>query len=177
MSTGEGSAVPVSSAVPDPGGRRTDGRRLVVAWGPVCVWMGLVTLFSSDHFSGAQTAQWLKCILHLGFPGLEPERHEGLNFVLRKMAHLVEYGILGGLLFRALRISRREWSLAVCVLVTLLIAAGWAGVDEFHQASVPSRTGSPWDGLIDTVGAGIGSGASWWWQRAHAIMKVRLNRS
>ena len=38
-------------------------------------------------------------------------------------------------------------------LVSFLIAAVYAVLDEFHQSFVASRTGSPWDVLIDCAGA------------------------
>jgi VanZ family protein len=37
--------------------------------------------------------------------------------------------------------------------MSFLIAAVYAALDEFHQSYVASRTGSPWDVLIDCAGA------------------------
>jgi hypothetical protein len=37
--------------------------------------------------------------------------------------------------------------------MALAVAVAWASVDEIHQTSVPSRTGSPVDVAIDATGA------------------------
>jgi len=66
--------------------------------------------------------------------------------VLRKGAHIVEYAILGALLYRALE---RE---------ALALAAGiaYAATDEFHQRFVHGRHSSPVDVAIDAVGLALG---------------------
>jgi VanZ family protein len=39
---------------------------------------------------------------------------------------------------------------------TFVIAAVYASLDEFHQSHISSRSGSPWDVLIDCIGAIFG---------------------
>ena len=68
------------------------------------------------------------------------------DLVLRKLAHLVEYAILGGLLLRALRREPAAVALGSLYAVT----------DEIHQSFVAGRQGSPLDWLIDTVGVFAG---------------------
>ena len=75
-----------------------------------------------------------------------------MHAIIRKTAHLTEYFILGVLLHRALRGDERGWKLR-WALWAIAIAAAYASLDEFHQSFVPSRTASPWDALIDTIGA------------------------
>ena len=70
-----------------------------------------------------------------------------------KVAHLLEYGVLGFLLRRAsLRPGLRGWFSA------LLGAGVVATLDELYQAHVPERSSSIWDGVADLVGAGLGAG-------------------
>jgi len=79
-------------------------------------------------------------------PGLST----GLGFwdlVLRKLAHMTEFGALFLLWLRALG-WRPAWAAA-------LIALGWAVVDEIHQSTVPDRHGTPLDVLIDSVGIAL----------------------
>ncbi|HET7711509.1 MAG TPA: VanZ family protein [Thermoanaerobaculia bacterium] len=76
-----------------------------------------------------------------------------MHFLIRKVAHLIEYGILGALLFRALRAGQSGWRLRwalAAVMLTLPVAAG----DEVLQSMVIGRTGSPLDVLLDLCGAG-----------------------
>ncbi len=68
------------------------------------------------------------------------------DLVLRKLAHLAEYAILGALLYRALRRPG----------VAIAAAALYAVSDELHQTFVEGRVGAPLDVAIDTVGAAVG---------------------
>ena len=72
------------------------------------------------------------------------------DIVLRKLAHTVEYAVLGALVFRAVR----------GVPAAVALASAFAVTDEFHQTFVSGRHGSPVDWLIDTVGVVIGVAAA-----------------
>ena len=69
------------------------------------------------------------------------------NVVLRKLAHLVAYGIEGVLMLRAVRPRGIVHALGWTLLV--------ASLDEINQSFHPTRTGSPADVLLDMVGAFI----------------------
>lgn len=73
-----------------------------------------------------------------------------LYFLSRKVAHFVEYALLAGLWWRALR-TRLSPSAAVGVAVA--VAMAYAVSDELHQLTVSGRTGTPRDVAIDTAGA------------------------
>src|ERR671914_2946165 len=82
--------------------------------------------------------------------------------VLRKLAHVGEYAILGGLLYRAVR--REPAAIALGSL--------YAVTDEVHQSFVAGRNGSPVDWLIDTAGVVAGVLLVSWrsgWRRARLI--------
>lgn len=71
---------------------------------------------------------------------------------MRKSAHLIVYATLSALWFRAQRGPRSGWQARwalLALMVSMLVALG----DEFHQSLVPSRGGSPWDVLLDSLGA------------------------
>ena len=73
------------------------------------------------------------------------------DFVLRKAAHLAEYGVLFLLLRRALRGSfgaRPSCSWIAGVLTVL-----YAMSDEYHQTFVPGRSGRWQDVGVDAAGA------------------------
>jgi VanZ family protein len=82
----------------------------------------------------------------------QPDLSSGLggwDLVLRKCAHMTEYGLLWLLWARAL-----GWS-ATARLAAAAIAIGYAATDELHQTTVQGRHGTPVDVLIDAVGVAI----------------------
>ena len=65
----------------------------------------------------------------------------------RKIVHMVEYGLLWFLWWRALGFGHP----LPAIVITLLYAAS----DEYHQSFVDGRHGSPWDVAIDAAGVGL----------------------
>jgi len=112
--------------------------RILKLWGPVAVWAGLILFAASDLFSAESSGSVLQMIF-----GVEVPRW--LHIALRKLAHLVAYGILAALAWRA----DRRWE------VIMLIVVAVAAVDETMQSRSAHRTGSVVDVGIDLVGAGI----------------------
>ena len=88
-----------------------------------------------------------------------------MHFAIRKSAHLTEYFIFSLFFCTALRGKERGWTLRWAIWA-IAIAAGYAALDEFHQSFVPSRTASPWDSLLDTVGASAAQIVLWLWHSA-----------
>jgi VanZ family protein len=111
--------------------------RLVRLWLPVVLWSALILSAANDRFSGARTGGWIERL----FGSSAPE----LNILVRKSAHLTEYGILALLAWRASR------NFTIPMLVVLAVAS----TDEYVQSWVPSRTGQPSDVLLDLCGAAI----------------------
>ena len=90
----------------------------------------------------------------------QPDLNSGLgtiDFVGRKLIHMTEYGLLFLLWLRAF-----EWRRPLAAAV---IAVAYSATDEFHQAFVEGRHGTPVDVLIDSLGIAIAYGA-WRWSRA-----------
>ena len=127
-------------------------------WLPAIAWAALILTASSDLFSSGHTGAILETIITaiLGHP-LPAHQFETIHAAIRKAAHLTEYGILGALLFRAIRADRSGWHVRWAA-GAVLVAACVASIDEWHQTFVPSRTGNPMDVLIDTVGATLAQG-------------------
>lgn len=88
-------------------------------------------------------------LLHIGI-------HQA-TVLVRKAAHLTEYGVLGIFLILFIRSLKRlgaaPWR---CVLIAWLIGAAYAVSDEVHQRFVPGRSGEIRDILIDAAGVAIG---------------------
>ena len=121
--------------------------------------MGLIFWGSSATLSADNTSPMIEAILRWFAGDLSPAAIDGCIFVIRKCAHLAEYGILAVLIWRGLRGSSSEpdqlWSWRLARLA-MCCAALYAATDELHQSFVPSRTGSPMDVLIDSAGAILG---------------------
>lgn len=98
-----------------------------------------------------------------------------LHHFLRKNAHFFIYLILGVLVKHAFKKSDVLGFKAV--VFTLLICAGYAATDEFHQLFVPGRGGLVSDVGIDTAGASLGillhSVGQWLLQRRKRSKKVQ----
>jgi VanZ family protein len=126
------------------------------AWWPALTWACIIYTLSTDSFSAANTGSIIDPILHWLFPSYSPDHLEGIHFFIRKTAHFSEYFIFYLLLFRGVRGARTGWRWT-WGLAALAIAAGYAALDEIHQAFVVSRTASAWDSLLDSVGAFVAS--------------------
>jgi VanZ family protein len=84
------------------------------------------------------------------FLSAQPDLNSGLgtlDTVLRKLAHMAEFGLLWLLWWRALGARHA----AAAVAITLLYAAS----DELHQHFVEGRHGSVLDWCIDAAGVGL----------------------
>ena len=103
-------------------------------------------------FSAEQTGRILRPILEWFFGVIANSTFLTIQFLVRKTAHVVVYATLSALWFRAQRGPRSGWQSSwalLALLVSLLVAIG----DEYHQSFDPSRTGTPWDVVLDTFAA------------------------
>ena len=122
----------------------------------VLVWLGLIAVESTDGFSKANTYRLLYPLFHF-LTGVGLADFYDWNVVIRKVGHVLLYGILCGLLYRFARLklagSRpKSWSprpAALALAGTVMVAA----LDEWHQTMIPSRTGTLADVLLDTSAA------------------------
>jgi VanZ family protein len=130
------------------------------AWLPAIVWAAVISGLSTDTFSAEHTSIVIVPILRWLFPHANAAMIETMHTLVRKSAHFTEYFVFSILLVWGLRGPERGWKLRWAIWA-ILIAAGYAAFDEFHQSFVPSRTASPWDALLDTVGASAGQIVLW----------------
>jgi VanZ family protein len=131
--------------------------RYVKNWVPVLFWAALIFVFSTEIFSGGNTAGVLEPVLRYLFPVLSGRTIDIIHVVIRKFGHFAEYFVLAVLVMRALRqepgirLSPRRLALG------LALTALYALTDEFHQAFVPSRSASVADVLLDVFGGICGT--------------------
>ncbi len=100
-------------------------------WLPVFLWCALIYYLSS-------------------IPSLKSDFPSDVDLVLRKIAHMSEYGFLTFLFFRA-SIGQKLYfqkSIAYAVIFSIVFAV----TDEYHQSFVFGRNGSLFDVFVDSLG-------------------------
>lgn len=115
--------------------------------------MTAIFLLSHESADGSSARSSVLVDL-LGGLGLDRATDQ-LTFMVRKLAHLSAYALLGGLFIWALDYRRLGTRNAAAIGVVLSFV--FAVTDEIHQAYVPGRSGEVGDVLIDTLGATIGA--------------------
>ncbi len=109
-------------------------RHFILYWLPPLIWMSIIFLMSSKQ--------------RIALADTEVE-----NFIIFKSLHVMEYGLLYLLLFRATfksftkKISNKS-IFTIVIIATILYAIS----DELHQTFVPTRQGAIRDIFIDTIG-------------------------
>jgi hypothetical protein len=117
-------------------------------WLAAGAWTAVLLAASSDLFSSSHTGGILRSLLG-GL--LSPEVFAWVHWGLRKLGHLTGYGIASVLYYRALAGAGTRRAEILALLLVLVVAS----VDEVHQSTIPSRTGTPVDVLIDLTGGTI----------------------
>ena len=120
-------------------------------WWPALLWAVMISVFSTGLFKSDNTGSVIIPILRFFLPHASAETLVFLHHIIRKCGHLTEYFILSMLILRGIRAGQKGLYLR-WVLVTILIVAGYAALDEYHQSFVPGRTAAVGDVLIDTTG-------------------------
>jgi VanZ family protein len=72
------------------------------AWIPALIWLGVIALESTNLGSSEHTFRFLYPLFHYLF-GMDHAAFAVWNHILRKTGHIIGYGVLSWLLFRAWR--------------------------------------------------------------------------
>ncbi len=134
---------------------------LVRAWTPVGLWTGVILILSSDDFSASETSRIIGPILVWLFPDSSEETRAYMQFVIRKTAHVTEYGILCLLTRRPLRLRAPHWPAWGNALGALSVVLIIASYDEFRQSLSLERTGAAADVALDLSGGVLALLLSW----------------
>jgi VanZ family protein len=106
-------------------------KRLVL-WGPACAYMAVI-YFASSVPGG-------------DLPGHVPD----------KLAHLLEYAVLGVLFLVPLADGRLSRVTIKAAATAIMLSTVYGVFDELHQAFTPDRTPDARDLLADGLGAALG---------------------
>lgn len=134
-------------------------RSIWKAWLPTIFWLVAIAFESTSVLSAANTGKILYPVFHFLF-GMDLVHFLTWHFVLRKSGHVVGYGVLSLLLYRAWRATipvrgDPRWSI-VWSMIAFCMTGLVASLDEWHQTFLPSRSGSIHDVLLDST-AGLGA--------------------
>lgn len=108
-------------------------KKTLTAWLIVVAWCSVIFFFSSLPTIKTPFVVWW-------------------DVLLKKTAHISEFGILFMLLFRALKLSLKENNYNILAYKAVFISVVYAFSDEFHQRFTPGRTSTIRDVVIDTIG-------------------------
>jgi VanZ family protein len=135
-------------------------------WIPALFVALLISFFSTHYFSAQQTARVFIPLLHWLFPSAGPHSLHIMHVLIRKAAHIIEFGVFSATVFHGVRGDRQGWKLQWAT-ITLLIAVSYAGLDEWHQSFVPLREARVRDVLIDSTGALLAQVFVWAYAKLH----------
>ena len=127
----------------------------LIAWLPTVLWLGMIAYFSTDTFSSQHTGSILEKIIRAVYGNISPEHFRIIHVFVRKSAHFTVYGLLSLLAFYSWRATvprRVRWTFTWAILALLTVLAA-GSLDEVHQIFVPSRGPSPYDVMLDVMGA------------------------
>lgn len=119
-------------------GEQAGWRRLILYWGPVLGYAGLIFYLSAQSHPDED------------LPSL-------LGHVNDKVLHAMEYAGLGGLCYRAFRRGVDGPVTARALYFAILTASLYGMTDEVHQLFVPLRESSWQDWLADVAGSTVGA--------------------
>jgi len=125
--------------------------RVSRAWLLVLLWAAVVLTLGSDDGSAHVTSRFIGPLLQWLLPDTPQATLDQLHGLIRKAAHVVEYGVLALLAQRGFsaRGSTSRWRPAGPTLIVVLAVAV---LDESRQALSATRTGSAGDVALDLAG-------------------------
>ena len=134
-------------------------KQVISAWLPALLGVLVIMIESTDYFSSANTNGPLRHLWIMLFGPVNTTQWLEIHTYIRKAGHVLGYGILNALFFRAWYLSlrmineRTPQRVLVSTVLALLSTFVIGSFDELHQKFLPSRTSSPMDVAIDMAGA------------------------
>lgn len=126
-------------------------KKKLIKWIILFFWLLVIFMFSHEQNSGSATKEIISTTISVKEePKTEPLL-DGINFIVRKSAHITEFIILTLILFSLTsEYTKNEKKIIIISIITCILCASG---DELHQYFVPGRTALVTDVLIDSIGA------------------------
>jgi VanZ family protein len=128
-------------------------RYWINVWLPVVLGVAVIALESTEFMGSDHTRGPLRWLFQAIFGPIGDARWDDIHHLIRKSGHFLGYGVIGLAWLRAWWMTLPHSRFLPDALLALLGTAAVASADEWHQAFLPNRTGSPWDVLLDCCGA------------------------
>lgn len=125
------------------------------------IWCLVIFSFSAQNGGESSGLSTLIVSMLCGLFNYSPsaETMDFLTFLVRKAAHMTEFGILGLLVLNT--IYRAFGSFKAIYLSAFAVASTYAAFDELHQLFIPDRSGQFTDWMIDSAGILLFMFAAW----------------
>lgn len=117
---------------------------VLIVWMIVVFWLSACTASESSSQSGF----FVRIVCRI----FNIKNVELMSVIIRKLAHLTEFFILGVLAINYIRFYNMKYK----YLISICFGFFYACTNEFHQMFVPGRAGQLTDVLIDTLGVALG---------------------
>ena len=114
------------------------------------IW--LIFIFVMSHFDADTSSSQSGSIVEVIANIFNIKYIEILSLIIRKIAHITEYFILGILTINCLK----DYKIKNLYISSILFCIIYACSDEFHQLFISGRSGTIIDVLIDSIGIILG---------------------
>jgi VanZ family protein len=110
-------------------------------------------LESTEWFGADRTSGPLRWLWEALFGPVSNASWVVIHHMIRKCGHFFGYGFIGVAWLRAWWMTLPQSHFLEDTFLALLGTSLVASLDELHQSYLPNRTGSPWDVMLDCMGA------------------------
>lgn len=120
-------------------------KRKIISIILVIIWM--IVIFIMSSFTASESSGQSNFIVELIVSIFKFNNIELISLIVRKLAHFIEYFILGLLVFNMIRYYDKSIYIAIMICVLYAIS------DEIHQLFVVGRSCQIIDMMIDSIGS------------------------
>ncbi len=107
----------------------------------------------------SETSRFIRPLLEFLFPNAGADQLYIYHAIIRKLAHIFQYGVLGILAVRAFAGLKHRYLIAILFVIVI------GSIDELKQSFDTRRTGVASDVVVDFIGGIYGLFAFWLFSR------------
>lgn len=115
------------------------------------LWM--IFIFTMSNFNSVESSSQSGTIVNIISNFVNINNIDLITTIIRKLAHITEYLILGILMLNCLK----DYNISNVIIVSIILCIIYSCTDEIHQLFIDGRSGEVLDVLIDSIGIVIGN--------------------